>query len=233
MCLTDDFAEKGSGTFSAAEKVPDPFSATYAGMALYGLMRSQLHRPAAWKTEAVHKALAYYGPWWRGHKNMQFIPWQTAAYTEAYLRTREQVFADFVNEMNEWLCGLQYARLEPRHPLWFGGFKSWADGQAVESAPQVTSAAYAEALAEACRVAREAGDLPRYRNYSAALERCLQFLATLQYTDANTSHFADWYLPTVRGAYHASHQDGNIRIDYAQHVICAQVQYLNQVVRSP
>ena len=46
-------------------------------------MRSQRHRPAAWKTEAVRKALAYYRPWWRTHKNMAFVPWQTAAYAEA------------------------------------------------------------------------------------------------------------------------------------------------------
>ncbi len=226
LCLTDDPA--------ASRPVADADAINqFPGMALYGLMRSQQHRPAAWKTEMVHKALAYYGPWWRAHKSMQFVSWQTAAYTEAYLRTREKVFADFVNEMNDWLCGLQYDRLEPRHALWFGGFKSWSEGQAQETAPQISSAAYAESLAEASRVAREAGDLTRYRAYSEAVQRCLQFLVTLQYTDANTSHFAEWYLPTVRGAYHASHQDGNIRIDYAPHVILAQVQYLGQVIGGP
>src|SRR5262249_34344371 len=32
----------------------------YPGEALYGLMRSQQHAPAAWKTDAVRKALAHY-----------------------------------------------------------------------------------------------------------------------------------------------------------------------------
>jgi hypothetical protein len=198
----------------------------YPGEALYGLMLSQRHRPASWKTEAARKALPYYRSWWNVHKTTALVPWQTAAYTEAYLATKERAFADFVSEMNDWLCSLQYVQLDPRHPLWTGGFMEWAEGKAVASAPQVGSAAYAESLAEACRVARQAGDLPRYQRYREALERCLQFLNTLQYTEANTQHFADWYRDTLLGAFFASHQDGNVRIDYAQHAVCALVQYL-------
>ncbi len=37
----------------------------YPGEALYGLMRSQQRRPAAWKTSLVRKAAAYYVAWWR------------------------------------------------------------------------------------------------------------------------------------------------------------------------
>jgi hypothetical protein len=198
----------------------------YPGEALYGLMCSQARRPAAWKTEVVRKALAYYLPWWRAHKNMAFVPWQTAAYTEAYLATKEQAFADAVYEMNDWLCGLQYERLDPQHPLWVGGFMTWADGKPVEAPPQVGSACYAESLAAACRVARQTADLPRYRRYSEALERCLQFLTTLQFTESNTQHFAAWYRPRLLGAFHASDQDGNLRIDYTQHALSAMVQYL-------
>src|SRR5262249_47275676 len=42
---------------------------TFAGDALYGLVQSQRHRPAAWKTEVARKALSYYGDWWRTHKS--------------------------------------------------------------------------------------------------------------------------------------------------------------------
>jgi hypothetical protein len=203
----------------------------YPGEALYGLMRSQQRQPAAWKTDLARKAIGYYRPWWRQHKSMAFVPWQTAACTEAYLLSKEHVFADFVYEMNDWLCGLQYERLDPRQVLWYGGFMGWADGKAVESAPQVSSASYAEGLAEACRVAGAAGDLTRHRRYRDALERCLQFLTTLQYTETNTQHFADWYRPMLLGAFHASHQDGDLRIDYTQHAVCAMVQYLTYVAR--
>ena len=52
---------------------------------------------------------------------------------------------------------------------------------------------------------------------------------TLQYTEPNTQYFADWYRPRLAGAFHASHQDGNLRIDYTQHAVCALVQYLEYV----
>jgi hypothetical protein len=200
----------------------------YPGEAMYGLMRSQKYRPAEWKTEVVRKALLCYRSWWRAHKSMSLVPWQTAAYAEAYLRTRDQAFADFVYEMNDWICGLQYVQLDPQHPLWSGGFMDWADGKAVVTAPQVSSASYAEGLAEACRVARLSGDVNHYQRYKEALERCLQFLTTLQYTDANTQHFADWYRPVLLGGFHASEQDGTLRIDYTQHAVCALVGYLRE-----
>ncbi len=213
-----------------AQAVVDPEGInSYPGEALYGLMLSQRHRPAPWKTEVVRKALPFYQSWWREHKSMALIPWQTAVYSEAYLLTKQKPFADFVTEMNDWLCGLQYVQLDPRHPLWNGGFMEWIDGQPRTSAPQVSCAAYAESLAEACRAARQLGDVPRHQRYREALERCLQFLVTLQYTDANTQHFADWYRPRLLGAFHSSHQDGNLRIDYTQHAVCALVGYLTHV----
>jgi hypothetical protein len=130
--------------------------------------------------------------------------------------------------MNDWICDLQYTRIDPRHQLWFGGFKSCSDGQVVESAPQIDTAQYAEGLAEACRVARQAGDEARLRRYRETLERGLQFLSTLQFTEANTLHFADWYRQRLVGGFHASHHDGNLRIDYTQHAVCALLLYLDQ-----
>jgi hypothetical protein len=211
----------------------DPEGASlYPGMALYGLMRSQAHRPAAWKTDAVRQAMAYYAPWWRAHRTMTFVPWQTAAYAEAYLLSKEKPFAEFVAEMNDWLCGLRHEALDPRHPPWLGGFMSWSEGKAVPSAPDIASASYAESLAAACRVARESADLPRHKRYAAALESCLQFLTTLQYTEWNTQHFARPYRDAVLvGGFHGSHQDGDLRLDHTQHAVCAMAQYLAYVAR--
>jgi hypothetical protein len=53
----------------------------------------------------------------------------------------------------------------------------------------------------------------------------------LQYTQANTNHFADWYRPKVLGGFHASAVDGNLRLDYNQHVVCAMVQYATCVAK--
>jgi hypothetical protein len=201
----------------------------YPGVALYGLMLSQRHRPAEWKTELARKAATYYRPWWHKHRSQAFVPWQTAASAEAYLQTKEQPFADFVNEMNDWLCGLQYAQLDASRPLWRGGFMSWRDGKPLRTEPRISSAVYAESLAEACRVARQSADVQRYQRYRETLELCLQFVASLQYGDLNTVHFAEWYRPAVLGGFYASHQDGNLRIDYTQHAVSAMVQYLAHV----
>jgi len=202
----------------------------YPGEALYALMLSQRHRPAAWKTELVRKAVAFYHPYWLKHKNAVFVPWQTAAYTEAYLATKEKVFADCVNEMNEAICELQYTQTEQRHPEWRGGFRLAADGRNVDAEPRIDSAMFAESLAEACRVARQAGDVKHYEQFSNALGECLRFLTLLQYTEGNTSHFDESYRKRLLGGFYASHQDGNLRIDYTQHAVSAMVQYL-EVVR--
>jgi hypothetical protein len=203
----------------------------YPGLALYALLRSQKHRPTAWKLDLARKALPFYAGWWRTHKNLAFVPWQTAAAAEAYLQSRERPFSDFVNEMSDWICTLQYAQIDRdlSRVLWCGGFMSYVEGRPLETAPDVGCAAYAEGLAQACRVAREVGDSARHTRYSEALERCLQFLATLQYTEANTQHFADWYRPRLLGAFHASHVDGNLRIDNTQRAVSALALYIEFV----
>jgi hypothetical protein len=213
---------------SIEEADPDGIN-YYPGPALYGLMLSQRHKPAAWKTEVVRKALDFYLPWWRAHKHMALVPYHSAAYTEAFLLTKDKAFADAVNEMNDWLCDLQYVQLDRNHPLWVGGFMGWNDGKPAAVAAEAGSATFAESLADACRVAHQAGDLQGYKRYREALEQCLRFLVTLQYTEANTQHFADWYRPALLGGFHASHQDGNLRIDYTHHAVCALLHYLKYV----
>jgi hypothetical protein len=227
--------QRSDGSFACNEGGADDNDAVnfYSGEALYALTHSYQHRPAAWKLEAVRKALPYYQARWRAGKNLMLIPRHTAAYTEAYLLTKDKAYADFVFEMNDWLCTFQFTQLDPLHPQWVGGFMSCADGKPLPTAPQVVSATYAESLAEAARVARQIGDVPRWQRYKDTLERCLQFLTTLQYTDGNSQHFAEWYRPVVLGAFHASHTDGNLRLDYTQQAVCAMVAYLTHVAEVP
>lgn len=197
----------------------------YTGQPLYTLMRSQEFRPAAWKTDVVRKALSHSMKWWREHKDRDSVYWLSAACAEAFLLTKEKAFADAVFEMNDWLCGLQLERLDERHPQWLGGFQNTVAG----GAPDIGSAICAGALAEACRVTRQLGDLTRHERYGAALERGLQFVCTLQYTEGETQHFADWYRPRLVGGFHTTHRDGTIRLDSTQHAVSALVQYLRFV----
>ncbi len=200
----------------------------YTGPALYALVRGgqSTGKPDLARLDVVRKAAGYYTRWWTEHKNLTMVPWHTAAYTEAYLATKEQPFADAVFAMNDWVCDLQYQQLDSRRPLWRGGFKNWRDGREVAEAPEAGSAALAESLVQAGRLARHLGDVRRWRRYQEAVEACFQFLTTLQYTDANTQHFASWYRPALVGAFHASHQDGNLRLDYTSHAVSALVLYL-------
>ena len=207
----------------------DPDAASYPGLALYALMRSQRHRPAAWKTALVRKSLPYYLAGWRQHRERDSVCWLTAACAEAFLRTKDKTFADMAFEMNDWLCSLQYERLDPRHPRWWGGFMSCTGGRPAGDAPDIWSALCAGSLTEACRITRQLPDLPRHDRYTQALETCLRFLLTLQFSEADTQHFADWYRQRLVGAFHGSHQDGNLRLDYTQHAVAALVQYLHEM----
>jgi hypothetical protein len=220
------------GSIASADKplAEETDAASNAGLALYALMRSESRRPASWKTDLVRKAVAYYRPWWREHKNMECVPWLTAAAAEAYLASKDQACADFVFEMNDWLCGLQYP-LGAEHERTWGGFKGWADGRATETTPTIVTACYAEGLADACRTARQAVDLDRYRRYQGTLQMSLQFVGRLQYTEGNTSHFAEWYRSRLVGGFHASQQDGNLRIDATQFAVTALLQFVEADVR--
>jgi hypothetical protein len=197
-----------------------------SGPALYGLMLSLNHQQAEWKLEAVRKACAFYHPHWKSQKSLAMIPLHTAAYSQAYLRTKEPAFAACVTEMNDWLCTRQFQQLNGTRLMWFGGFST--EGNSYQ-APDIHSAACAESLAHACQIARQHGDLARFNNYRGHIERCLQFLTGLQYTQANSQHIVERYQPEILGGFHRSHQDGNIRIDYIQEAICTYLQYLATV----
>ena len=200
--------------------------AQYSGMALCALVRSQDRKPAAWKLTAVKKAMPFYMKWWHDHKHREFALWHSAAYAEAYLSSRDRTFAEAVFEINDWVSGQQFERLDPAHPQWLGGFQN------AGAAPDVMSALCAGSLIEGCRVTRQLGDIARHERYTAAAEGALQFLATLQYTEANTQHFTEWYRNGVLvGGFHASQTDGNLRLDYNQHCVSALVQYLRYVAQ--
>jgi hypothetical protein len=195
------------------------------GVALRALVRGQEVRPTAAKLEAARKGLAYYRGEFQKEKRQSIAPWLACAAADLYVQTKEKAQADCAFELCDWLCGLQYAS-DQRNPLWQGGFARWQNGQIVATPPGIESAAYAETLAHACRAARLAGDVQRAGRYRDTSERCLQFVTTLQYTSANTRHFTDAYRRQLYGAFHASHQDGTIRLEHAQLAVGALTDFL-------
>ena len=83
----------------------------YPGPALYALALNYRANPAPAKLDSLRKAVGFYRKWFKEHPHPDMIPWMTAACTETYLAAKENVFAEFALEMNDWLCGLQYARV--------------------------------------------------------------------------------------------------------------------------
>jgi hypothetical protein len=209
----------------------DEVDAERAGWALQGIIRSHKLKPADWKLELLRAARSYYEPGWVAKKNTAVVCSHTPAYAEAFVLTKEPAFRDAVYAMNDWLIDLQYGEgIDPARKHWVGGFKRVRGGQADTSPPDISSAAMAESLVEACRVAKHAGDLIKLRTYEQALLLNVHFLMSMQYTLNNTKHFVDPFRPSILGAFHASHQDGCLRIDYTRPALCAMVQYLDKVL---
>jgi len=198
----------------------------YPGMALYAVTRSQTQRPQLWKLEMLKKALPYYSAAWKKNRNREFATWQSAAFAEVFAQTKDRTYAPFVLEMNDWICGLQHDGVDAYQTKWYGGFRERVNDREIETAPTAMGACCCESLAEGCRVAAVLGDLERHTRYTACLERGLQYLCTLQYTDADTQHFSAWYRPRVVGGFHLSRSDGTLRLEYTQHAMCALIQYL-------
>jgi hypothetical protein len=204
----------------------------YPGLAILALLRSHARQPAQWKLQAARAGFEREHKAWLQSKSVQVAASLTPAGAELFMATKEKPIADAVFEMGDWLCSLQYGA-NPRRALWQGGFRTTHKGQVVEAPPGAEASHCAEALADACRVARAAVDLQRFARYREATERSLHFMTTLQYTAANTRHFVDWYQPRLIGAFYFSHQDGNVRIDSTQAAVCGLTQYLRHVAQLP
>jgi len=216
----------------AMQGEPEEEQLAAAGQALLGLVQSAIARPSPAKLETACKALPRYRSRWLNCREPAAAAQLTSAFAAAYLRTKDKAFADAVIEMADWLCTLQIA-FNPKHREWQGGFGGCRNGRAVPQRPGIESAQIALALADACAAVRLAGDVERQARYREAVERGLEFVATLQYTPANTRHFAEWYGPQLYGAFFASPVDGNTRLDYAQYGVSAMLRYLDKVAESP
>ena len=214
--------QQANGAFAGAD---GPDAESIPGWALHGVMLSTRNRPAPWKLDMAAKALAYYRKQWQAGPSLSRAASLTPAFAEAYLRTKERAYADFVFEMSDWACTLQYAA-DTARPKWVGGFKGRENGQPVLRAPDISCAANIAALGQACFVTRHAQDSERYSRYREATEVGVQFLTGLQYTEANTLHFAPGYRPALIGGFHASLSDGNLRLDQNQHGVLAMIQRL-------
>ncbi|HUR55841.1 MAG TPA: hypothetical protein VMZ71_17015, partial [Gemmataceae bacterium] len=149
------------------------------------------------------------------------------ALAELYQQTKDATAAATAFEMNDWLAALQITPTDPKRPMWAGGFRGWANGQPVDVAPGFETGAYLESLSCACKLTREVPDLQRFGRYRQAALDAAQYLSGLQYTEANTRHFADNFRAnTLIGGFYLSPTDGNLRIDATACCVCGLLKFL-------
>ena len=199
----------------------------YPGFALHAVMVSNRVRPAAWKPEAVQRGLAYYRGAFKARPHPMLAATLTPAFAELYLQMKSADAASMVFELNDWLAGLQYPSSDPRHPTWVGGFRGWANGQAVDSQPGFECGAYLQSLSCAYLLNRHVPDQDRDARYKQSALDAVQFLTGLQYTDANTRHFDNAFRASVLiGGFYLSPTDGNLRIDATAWAVTGMLRFL-------
>ena len=215
------------GSIRTAETGAEPTAdgEPFGGMALYGLAVSQRHRPAVWKAEALARALLFYRQAWKSRPLPAMTAWLTLAFAEHFVGVKDRGCAEFVLEMGDWMCIMQYAT-DARNAKWTGGFKAWLNGKPALTAPSTDTALILEALAQACLITRHLPDAQRYARYREAIDLGAPFLMGLQYTDGNTLHFTPGYRAALIGGYHSSHEDGNLHVGHQAHAVGALVAYL-------
>ena len=186
----------------------------YPGYALHAIAVSNRTRPAAWKIEAVKKGAEFYRGAFKAAPHPMLAATMTPALAELFHQTKHGDAAAIAFEMNDWLAGVQYAPTDAKRPAWAGGFRGWANGQPADIAPVPETGLYLQSLACACAITRVVPDLQRFGRYRQAATDAAQYLGGLQYTEANTRHFADTYRAnTLIGGFYLSPTDGNLRID--------------------
>jgi hypothetical protein len=199
----------------------------YPGYALYAIAVSNRLRPAAWKLPAVKKGGEFYRAVFKAAPHPMLAATLSPALVELYQQTKDADAAATVFEMNDWLLGLQILPTDPRRPMWAGGFRDWANGAAVDTAPGHETGVYLQSLSCACALTRVVPDVQRFGRYRQAAVDAAQYLGGLQYMEGNTRHFADAFrASTLIGGFYLSPTDGNLRIDATANCVTGLLRFL-------
>lgn len=199
----------------------------YPGYALHAIAASYGAKPSPEKAAVLKRGLDHYRAYFKANPHPMLAATLTPAFAEVHRHSQYLDAAAAVFELTDWLIGLQYAPTDPRHALWAGGFRGWANGQPVDAAPGIECAAYLQSLACAYRLTRVVPDLTREPRYKQATLDALQFVTGLQYLEANTRHFENTFRAnTLIGGFYLSPADGNLRIDATARGVSGVLRFL-------
>ncbi len=182
----------------------------YPGEALLALMLAFEKTGKKEYLQTVEKAFPNYKKYFDANKNTAFVPWQSSAYSHAFLATRKKEYAEFVFEMNDWILKKQYNKQAP-YPDYAGGF-------AHNSIPGASTCSYSEGLADALSIAKKIGE-DKSKKYSEALKKAARFMLQLQFNEKNTYYIKQPKLAI--GGFKKSLANETIRVDNQQHCASA------------
>ncbi len=220
---------QNDGWILSPEDMDGPTS--YPFMVICALVRSHRQQPEAWKLETAQRAFSVYSHKWLEQKQLGSSGWLVQAGVDLHTLNKDKATAEFVLGVCTGLSTLQYDKIDPRRGGYYGGFRNWSAGQVQDQAPTSTTAAAVEALGLGWRLAQRVGDVTRHESIQESLERGLQFLATLQYVETNTKHFAEWYVPGLLGGVRQGPKEGKLRLEATSHALLAWSNYLEQPLK--
>lgn len=170
-----------------------------SAVAIAAILKSTQLRPAPGKLMSLK---SHHRPMERLEepKETAPYPWRILALHEAFKTSSEKPYAELAFELTDKLATMQYDQIDPRKPAWYGGMKTLS-AQGVELMPGVMSCVLAESFAVACLTAQLSADSARHDKYMQRLAQALQFSQTIQYTESNAIHFAEWFRPRVLGGF--------------------------------
>lgn len=213
-------------SLTPAEKVQTQLS---TAQAIWALMRSQKHRPAPWKSVFARTAFfASKKSMEDKERNREVVIWQTAAWAEAFLQTQQKEFAEALYQNADWLCDLQYVPpVEQGRVQWLGAFRQPWETRIQAKEPTAECAIASLSLSLAWKVAKEQKNTSSEKKYASAIDRCLQFISTLQYSEVDLRHYAPWYRIFLLGGIRQSPSQGKLYVHSHQRSLAAMIEYLS------
>jgi hypothetical protein len=219
------FQSQASGVMQASSNADqDAMNLLCQGFAIEGLALSQTYSPAAWKSEALQKAVKGY----QQAMPLVVMPNFITGLADTYFRTKDPICAAAVFNMADALCNVQQ-QPEPGKVAWVGGFMTTSTKTSTMPPLAGESARCVTALCDAYRVARQAGDAARTEKYRQCAGMGVQYVVSLQYTGNSIEHFAEHYQPRVQGAFRATVGEGVIRLQDTAECVLAVTAYLSDI----
>ena len=199
---------------STDDPSPEAFQDYFPGQVLLALAIACEEKVCEVDSERLQQSFKYYRHRFRYKRHFGQVTWLLQAFSAWLSVTKDQQFAEIVNEIAGWLLGYQQAKT--------GGFINDHAG----ATPGYTTAVYLEGIAAALNLTTD--DSTRRQRYLDSFERGVAFLDRLiiQERDLAILPNPDFALGGLRQGIYLS----EIRTDFVQHSLSAMLEFSHKPV---